>query len=357
MQDGRLGKISPRGWVSGTKESWGSPNGITSVSQKGGSPCHCLGRHQLTPRRVWLPHRTLPAGRRPGPHGQRLALQWVQENIAEFGGDPDDVMAMGQSPGAGLIMYLLAHEGKRRCSVQKGHRTVDPIKYLDYPCAARARASDVSIHSQRPSLEKPDSFHRSIRRQRIQFFNCCLLTPATRVLFFTNPRTIGNETALAERLREISPLIPERDVCYVPDTLRSPVYDGSRPYTTDLDCEMLMANEMYFATTHQNLLQSMIRRDTEVLPAPHGTDTPVYWYDGTASSVHPLVENIMQHAIGGFVKIGVSAAGSLGLTSFLRYGKEAKTVDLNVSSLGCCLGSYGMTRPCGWYMPLGSDRL
>lgn len=191
----------------------------------------------------------------------------------------------GQSPGAGLIMYLLAHEGKRRCSVQKGHRTVDPIKYLDYPRTARARATDVSIHSQRTSLEKPDSLTRvplllpisTSLELRLTMILPLVHPPTTDTFlqllsshtsyegaFFTNPRTIGNETALAERLREISLLIPERDVCYVPDTLRSPVYDGSQAYTTDLDREMLMANEMYFATTHQNLLQSMIRRDTEV---------------------------------------------------------------------------------------------
>lgn len=43
----------------------------------------------------------------PGTMDQILALEWVRDNIAEFGGDPDRVTIMGESAGAAAVTTLM----------------------------------------------------------------------------------------------------------------------------------------------------------------------------------------------------------------------------------------------------------
>ena len=52
----------------------------------------------------------------PGNYGlwdQRMAIQWVHENIEHFGGDPSSVTIFGQSAGAGSVVYQSLYEGNK----------------------------------------------------------------------------------------------------------------------------------------------------------------------------------------------------------------------------------------------------
>ncbi|KAF2993524.1 hypothetical protein E8E13_001923 [Curvularia kusanoi] len=117
-------------WIHGGSFWWGSnmeptfkPDGLIRQSKEGSTPVihvamnYRLGFFGFTSSDS-LKHE---GSENAGLRDQRLAIEWVRDNIAAFGGDPENITIFGQSSGGLAIgMHILAYGGEKPLPFQKG---------------------------------------------------------------------------------------------------------------------------------------------------------------------------------------------------------------------------------------------
>ncbi|KUI64915.1 Lipase 4 [Cytospora mali] len=115
-------------------------SGIVKVSQDMGQPIIAVDMNYRLGMWGFLQTPALVAegSSNAGLLDQRLALQWIQENIAAFGGDPDRVVLWGESAGAQSIAYhLMSYDGRddglfRGAIMESGGPTGAQVQDLAY---------------------------------------------------------------------------------------------------------------------------------------------------------------------------------------------------------------------------------
>ncbi|RAH75331.1 alpha/beta-hydrolase [Aspergillus aculeatinus CBS 121060] len=125
----RDAKLPVAVWIHGGGHALGSasdilytPDGLVRAAAAAGKPLiyvginYRLGIFGFATSKAMIETKQTNAGLRD----QRVALQWVQDHIEVFGGDPDRVTAIGQSVGASDIgLHLTSFNGSRNVPFQQ----------------------------------------------------------------------------------------------------------------------------------------------------------------------------------------------------------------------------------------------
>ena len=102
------------GYVDGSKNSFGqfAPTSLLEASESEEGMVFVAFNYRLGAF-GWLAGPTVNeyGVSNAGLYDQRFALEWVQDNIEKFGGDPKRVTVMGESAGAGSIMHQITAFG------------------------------------------------------------------------------------------------------------------------------------------------------------------------------------------------------------------------------------------------------
>lgn len=173
---------------------------------------------------VTLTYRLAPANRFPsGPDDMQAAVQWLRDNIAGYGGDPDRIVMSGQSAGATHVAGYLAHRrdhaaGLAGAVLMSGiydTTTCEPNSFAEAyygedrrgwgpaSCMAGLLASEVPIQFSVAEFD-PDDFHRQAAQVVAQWTETRGRLPEMHYLSGHNHLTpalcIGSDIVETERM-------------------------------------------------------------------------------------------------------------------------------------------------------------
>ncbi|EHK46756.1 uncharacterized protein TrAtP1_005268 [Trichoderma atroviride] len=383
------------GYVLGDKTMFGTPNDLMAATQtKGSDGAIWVAMNYRLGAFGFLSGPTLQQNgtSNAGLLDQRLALEWVQDNIHLFGGDPDNVTVMGVSAGGGSIMHHITAYGGQKPALFR--RAIPQSAGLVPMPGNRAQEqafddflSMLNVTTLDEARDLPSSALQAVNTKQVGNapYGTFIFGPAVDGTFapgmpsklllqgayvkgievvssfnqnegmtFTDPSAYDSEPLFRKQIETVFPLLSSDDVDFIFGTLYPQTYDGSQPYTDSLGRAQLLIGEAALVCNENAMVKAAIQQNLaafgyeySVWPAVHGSDQVPLFSNGPTPGVDPEVSSILKNIVGGFVSSGSPNKSPAGITA-PPYGQDSSIVNILVNASSVIRDPTANKR-CDWW--------